>query len=562
MLLSLFIRNFGIIELLNMDLHKGLNVLTGETGAGKSIIIEALQLALGGRASSEQVRTGTEKAMVQATFNVNSLPSLNPLLEKQGIEASGDGILFLSREIARSGKNICRINGQVVSLGFYKNVGRYLADLHVQHEQNSLLDQERQRKLLDRFGGKEVLKHLKEVQSVFNQWKSARLHFEKISKTAEERARRLETLRYEIEEISSANLKPGEEEELFAEKRILANAEKICQWATEAYALLYDSGGSQAAATDLLARAAAVVKNLISLDERAGSIQVALENALYQVEDAARELSSYRDRAEYSPGRLEPVEERLDRIKRLKKKYGNSISDVLDYLDSASKEMHYLENLEEKLEDAEKHLADLEAAYNQAAAKLSAARRKAAKQLEEAAIRELSSLELGRTVFRLGFFELTNPSESGMERIDFLISPNPGEPLKPLAKIASGGELSRIMLALKVLLAKADEIPVLVFDEVDTGIGGRALHAVAKKLSRLGEHRQVICVTHSAQVASHARTHHRIIKEFEGERTITRVELLDSAERLEELARMLGGKDITEITRQHAGQMLRAAEKH
>ncbi|HPZ42505.1 MAG TPA: DNA repair protein RecN [Bacillota bacterium] len=562
MLLSLFIRNFGIIELLNMDLDRGLNVLTGETGAGKSIIIEALQLALGGRASSEQIRSGTEKAMVQATFSVDSLPSLNTLLEKQGIEASGDGILLLSREIARSGKNICRINGQVVTLGFYKNVGRYLADLHVQHEQNSLLDQERQRKLLDRFGGKEMQKHLEEVQSVFNKWKSARLRFEKISKTAKERARRQETLRYEIGEISSANLKPGEEEELLAEKSMLANAEKICQLATEAYALLYDSGGGQAAATDLLARAIAAVRNLSSLDERTGSILATLENALYQVEDAAREISSYRDRAEYNPARLEAVEERLDRIKRLKKKYGNSISDVLDYLDSAGKELQFLENLEEELEDAERQLADLEAAYSRAAAKLSAARRKAAKQLEEAMTRELSSLELGRMIFNLDFCELTKPSEYGLEQIDFLISPNPGEPLKPLAKIASGGELSRIMLALKVLLAEADDVPLLVFDEVDTGIGGRALHAVAKKLSLLGKHRQVICVTHSAQVASHARAHHRIIKEFDGERTITRVELLDPAERLEELSRMLGGKDITDITRQHASQLLRSAAKH
>ena len=430
----------------------------------------------------------------------------------------------------------------------------------MQHEQNSLLDQERQRKLLDRFGGKEVLKHLKEVQSVFNQWKSARLHFEKISKTAEERARRLETLRYEIEEISSANLKPGEEEELFAEKRILANAEKICQWATEAYALLYDSGGSQAAATDLLARAAAVVKNLISLDERAGSIQVALENALYQVEDAARELSSYRDRAEYNPGRLEPVEERLDRIKRLKKKYGNSISDVLDYLDSASKEMHYLENLEESW----KMPKSIWLIWKLPTTRLRQTKRCQTKGSKTTGRGSDPGIELPRTwpdCVQTGFFELTNPSESGMERIDFLISQTPGNPSNHWLKLPRGRTLKNYA-GTESILAKADEIPVLVFDEVDTGIGGRALHAVAKKLSRLGEHRQVICVTHSAQVASHARTHHRIIKEFEGERTITRVELLDSAERLEELARMLGGKDITEITRQHAGQMLRAAEKH
>jgi DNA repair protein RecN (Recombination protein N) len=562
MLLSLFIRNFGIIELLNMDLHRGLNVLTGETGAGKSIIVEALQLVLGGRASADLVRTGAKKAMVQATFAVSGLPSLTPLLEEQGIDEPGDGILFISREIARSGKNICRINGQVVTLGFYKSIGRNLADLHVQNEQNSLLDQDRHRELLDRFGGKEVLEPLKKVRSIFNKWKEARLHFEKISGDAGERARRLDLLRYEIEEIRCENLRQGEEEELTAEKRVLANSERICQLTTEAYALLYEGVGGQISATDLLAKASTLIKNLTALDERTESMLGSLQNALYLVEDAAREIFNYRDRAEYSPNRLDAVEERLERIERLKKRFGNSISEVLEYLDSASKELHTLENVEEKLEEAKIQLVDLEAAYNQATAKLRAARKDAAKQLEEAMSRELGSLEMGRIEFRLGIFELAAPSPSGTERIDFMISPNPGEPLKPLVKIASGGELSRIMLALKVLLAEADEIPVLVFDEVDSGIGGRALQAVAEKISRLGKRRQIICVTHSAQVACYAGAHHRISKKFEGGRTITQVELLDSLERLEELARMLGGKDITEITRQHAGQMLRFAAKH
>ena len=560
MLLSLFIRNFGIIELLTMDLHKGLNVLTGETGAGKSIIIEALQLALGGRASSDYIRTGAEKALVQATFI--RLPSLDSLLKEQGIDATEDGILFLSREVARSGKNICRINGQVVSLGFYRGIGRNLADLHVQHEQNSLLDQERQLELLDRFGGKEVLEHLEEVRSIFKKWDSARLNFKKISGSAAERARRLDTLRYQIEEINFANLKPGEEEELLAEKTMLANAERISELAAKAYTLLYDGCDGRTAARDLLAEAANTLKSLAQLDKRTESIHAALQNALYLIEDIAREISSCRDGAEYSPNRLNAVEERLEMIKRLKKKYGNSISEVQEFFYSAGQELAHLENLEDKLEDSEKQLSDLADAYNRAALKLGAARKLAGVQLEKDMTGELGFLELGRLEFRLGFFELANPSASGREQIDFLISPNPGEPLKPLAKIASGGELSRIMLALKVLLAKADEIPVLVFDEVDTGIGGRALQAVAEKLSRLGEHRQVICVTHSAQVASHARAHHRIIKDFEGERTITRIELLDDTERLEELARMLGGKDITQITLQHARQMMHSATKY
>ncbi|MDK2889328.1 MAG: repair protein RecN [Thermoanaerobacter sp.] len=558
MLLNLFIRNFGIIDLLKMDFQTGFNVLTGETGAGKSIIIDALQIALGGRAYTELIRAGAEKAVVQATFDLSGMPSLISHLEEQGIEAPEDEILVLSREIARSGKNICRLNGQVVPLGFYRNIGRSLADLHVQHEQNSLLDQEKHRHLLDRFGGPKVLDALKEVNSLFYRWKEARLNFEKLCTDAGERAGRMDLLRYQVAEIERACLRPGEDEELDAEKRVLANAEKISLLAARAYSLLYEGGG-QASAVDLLAGAAESLRSLVALDQRPENILASLESALYQVEDAARELACYRDGVEYSPSRLEAVEERLEQIKRLKKKYGDTIADILKYLDSARDELAALENVEELSETAGRELQELEEAYTRAAGLLRAARREAARTLEEAVARELASLEMGRVEFRVAFSDVEGPAQGGAEQVHFLISPNPGEPLKPLAKIASGGELTRIMLALKVLLAGADEIPVLVFDEADTGIGGRALQAVAEKMAQLGDRHQVICVTHSPQVACYASAHHRIVKEFNGERTVTRVELLDPQERLEELARMLGGKEVTDITRRHAGQMLRMA---
>jgi DNA repair protein RecN (Recombination protein N) len=312
---------------------------------------------------------------------------------------------------------------------------------------------------------------------------------------------------------------------------------------------------------DLLARVAEISKILAGLDQRTNAFLSPLESALFQLEDAARELACYRDGVEYSPQRLETVEERLELVKRLKKKYGETIADVLHYLDSAQNELAVLENAEELLEAAKSELAELEACYRKAASILSEARREAAKLLEEAVAGELQSLEMGRVVFKVAFSGIEEPAPEGAERVNFLIAPNPGEPLKPLAKIASGGELTRIMLAIKTLLAGVDEIPVLVFDEADTGIGGRALQAVAEKMAQLGERRQVICVTHSAQVACHARAHHRIVKEFKGERTVTRVELLDPQERLEELARMLGGREVTDITRRHAAQMLRTALK-
>lgn len=561
MLLNIFIKNFGIIDLLKMDFQTGFNVLTGETGAGKSIIIEALLIALGGRVSIEQIRTGAEKALVQVTFDMSGIAALTPLLEEYGVDLPEDDILILSRELARSGKNICRINGQVVSLVFLRSIGSRLADLHVQHEHHSLLDQEKHRQLLDRFGGPEALNRLKEVHSIYFRWKEARLHFDKLSGDAGERVRRVDTLRYQVEEIQQAGLRPGEDEELGVEKRILSNAEKISFLATQAYSSLYEGGNGQASAIDLLARSADSMRNLIALDQRPESILTSLEGALYQVEDAARELAGYRDNVEYSPQRLEAVEERLEQIKRLKKKYGETIPEVLEYLDSVQSELDVLENVEELLGTAGRDLEELEAAYNHAAGLLGITRREAAKTLEEAVARELLSLEMGRVEFRVAFSNIEGPSEGGAERVDFLISPNPGEPLKPLAKIASGGELTRIMLALKSLLAGVDEIPVLVFDEADTGTGGRALQAVAEKMSQLGSHHQVICVTHAAQVACHALAHHRIAKEFDGERTVTRVELLGPQERLEELSRMLGGKEVTDITRRHAGQMLQLANK-
>ncbi len=562
MLQSIYIRNFGIINLVKMEFKTGFNVFTGETGAGKSIIIDALQVALGGRAYCSQIRTGAEKAIIRVAFYINGMSSIVLLLEEYGLEAPEDDVLVLAREIVHSGRNTCRINGQVVPLGFYRNIGRSLADLHLQHEQTSLLDQERHRQLLDRFGGQKVSDALQKVSSIFLRWKEAHLKFEKLCSEAKERAERVDLLRYQVEEIGHAGLQPGEDEELSSEKNMLANTEKICEWAAQAYCLVYEGHIGQGSAVDLLAKAVDALKDLIALDRRPENILTVLESALYQVEDAARELACYRDGVEYSPQRLEAVDERLEQIRRIKKKYGKTIPDVLKYLDTAQNELAVLENVEEMVEEAGGELQNLEAAYDRAAGVLSAARKEAARALEEAVAKELLSLEMGRVKFRVAFSDIGGPSQHGAERVDFLISPNPGEPLKPLAKIASGGELTRIMLALKVLLAGVDEVPVLVFDETDTGIGGRALQAVAEKMAHLSEHHQVICVTHSAQVACYAKAHHKITKEFDGERTVTRVELLDSKERLEELARMLGGKDVTDITRRHAGELLQLALKN
>jgi len=559
MLLNIFIKDYGIIDQLDIEFQAGFNILTGETGAGKSIIIDALQVALGGRASVERIRSGSEKALLQIAFDTGGVPALMTLLEEQGLDIPEDAVLVMAREISHSGKNICRINGQVVTLSIYRKIGGNLADLHLQMEHNSTLAHERQRQLLDCYGGNQVISALETVNLLYSQWKETRVKYGSLILDAAERTRRVDTLRYQIADIEQACLRPGEDEELEAEKKVLVNAERISLLASQAHALLYDGRAEQASALDLLAQAVDSLKSLVSMDQRVEIMFVSLENAVYQLEDVAMGMALYRDGIENDPRRLEVIEQRLEQIRKQKRLYGETIPGVLKYLVTAKSELDRLENTEVALEDTNRLLEELEASYWRSCKVLSVARREAAAVLEKEVARELLSLEMGNVIFKIGFLNLESPALGGSEQVDFLISPNPGEPLKPLAKIASGGELTRIMLALKSLLAGMDEIPVLVFDEADTGIGGRALQAVAEKMSQLGRRHQVICVTHSAHVACRASAHHHVVKEFEGGRTVTKVELLDPRERLEELARMLGGKDVSDIARRHAGQMLDSA---
>lgn len=562
MLLNLYIKNFGLIDLMIVDLQNGLNIITGETGAGKSIIIEALQVALGGRAAAgEQVRTGSDRMWIQATFDINNNNNVILKLEEQGIEIPEDRILILTREINRSGKNICRLNGQTVTLSYYRGIGRNLVDSHVQYEQHSLLDQTRHRELLDRFGGAFVIDTLKEVNNLYSMCKETFNTFENLNRNDEERAKRTDLLRYEIKEIEQVDPKPGEDEELASEKKVLVNAEKICLLAAESYSLIYEGTHGQVPVTDLLSKAMDLLKNLALLDEHMGYLYQSLESVFYQVEDTARELAVLKNRVERNPQRLEAVEERLELLNNLKNKYAPTIPEILDYLVQARDELEMLESKKELAATSAKELKKIEQSYIKTAEILSSRRLQAAKKLKEEVSRELVDLEMGRVKFQVVFTKVDGLYPGGAEHVEFLISPNPGEPLKPLAKIASGGELSRIMLALKALLAEVDDIPVIIFDEVDAGIGGRALHAVAEKLAKISEHHQIICVTHAAQIASFASVHYRVSKVFDGERTVTKVDKLALPDRVDELARMLGGKDVTDISRRHARQMLSSASK-
>ncbi|GAB6182129.1 DNA repair protein RecN [Desulfotomaculum defluvii] len=562
MLQSLYIKSFALIDDVEVNFDRGLNVITGETGAGKSMLIDALQVALGSRASVDFIRAGRDKATVQATFDISEIPWLKQKLEDVGIDYEEDNLLILARELSRSGKNACRVNGRIINLGVYREVGSGLIDMLGQHEQQSLLNQEKHRWLLDRLGGQDVLNQLHKVSELYKQWRQATAQANELETSAREIARRLDMLTFQTKEIEKANLVEDEEEELIAERRLLVNAERILRLSGEIYDYLYGGESVVTPAVDTVGKAAASLKELVEIDNGIASLQENLDAALYQLEDVSREISSYRDQLEFNPERLDDIENRLSLIKQLKYKYGSSIKEIIEFKEAALTEINQLSNSTKHAEELKGTIKELEQQWHRYTKELTKLRREAAKRLEDQVAQELKHLEMAGLDFRVGMEKQTGIRAQGVEEVEFLIAPNPGEPLRPLQKIASGGELSRIMLALKVLLSGVDEVPTLIFDEIDTGVGGKALQAIGEKLALIGENRQVICVTHGAQVACFADTHYLISKSVVNGHTKTSVERLDQAGRVEEISRMLAGREITDIVKDHASQMLKMSASY
>ncbi|KKM11769.1 hypothetical protein SY88_07065 [Clostridiales bacterium PH28_bin88] len=559
MLQELFIENFALVEQVRLSLAPGLNVLTGETGAGKSIIVDAMAVLLGGRASQEFIRTGQDRALVEGYFSPPQPAGLEEALLALGISREEDGGLLLSREISRSGRNACRVNGRVVTLSVYQEVGRFLVDLHGQHDHQSLLSSSRQLELLDYFGGKAVAGLREEVAAAYRQARDLTAELSALLGDAREKARQRDLLRYQLEEIDRARLTPGEEEELASQRAILAGAEKLSEGVTRAYGLLFGGEQRGLSAYDLLSSAVVAVKDVAGIDPALEGLLSGVESALYQVEEAALELRRYADRIEFNPQRLSELEARLDTIKRLTRKYGETVAEVLIYREQVAATLEGIEGSQERAAHLEKLRQQAEEKYVRAAARLTQSRREIADKLAASISKSLAELEMPRTCFEVQFLPRTELNIHGAEDVEFCFSPNPGEPLKSLAKIASGGELSRVMLAIKSILAEVDRIPTLIFDEIDAGIGGRTAQSVAQKLARLARYRQVICVTHLAQIASCADQHFSITKEVVDDRTQTHVCVLQSEERVEELVRMLSGEG-SALAREHAREMLKAAE--
>jgi DNA repair protein RecN (Recombination protein N) len=543
MLVELRINDFGLMENVHLVLERGLTVFTGETGAGKSMLVDALGLLLGGRASSEFIRHGKDKASVEGVFS--HLPStIVNFLNEEGYPLEDD-MLFLYREINDSGRNLCRVQGRTVPLSLYRTFCEGLIDIHGQMEHQSLLVTETHRELLDSFGGEEHLKLLARVREAAVNYRNVLARERELLRSERDRERREEILRYQIEEIEKIAPVAGEDSALEKEKKFLQNAEKIVNLVNETYEALYDSSDklSGMSAFDQIGAATRNMEELSHLDPESDLLNKELEGIYYNLEDYIEKLRSYRERLEFQPGRLDEIESRLVELHKLKK-YAYDLDAVLQKKLQMEEELDEISHLQEEKENVKREKKDALTAYNNLAEELSLMRGIQAERIEKNLAVEMQDLGLADARVEIIFTPVTEPSPDGAEQIEFNFSANIGEPPKPLAKVASGGEMARLMLAFKSLLSKIETVDTFVFDEVDSGVGGRTVNKVAEKLEKIAATKQVLCITHSAPVAAFAQTHFGINKEIVGERTLTQVQLLSEEERIQELARMLGGESM------------------
>ena len=547
MLSVLRIENIAVIEQADITFDRGFNVLTGETGAGKSIVIDAISAILGERAYRDMIRTGTSRASVRAVFT--EVPELPWFREN---EVSWEDEVLIQREIYQDGKNVCRVNGSPVSVSLLRKLGLQLINIHGQRDSQQLFDEGYHLHYLDAFAGDERL--LETYGQAFEAVCAIRKDIQRLTMDEGEKLRRMESLKFQIDEISRANLKPGEDEALESRRKLLQNAEKLSGGLDAAVAALYGDEDSDGAAA-LLAEAERALGKLSRFDPSLETLHTRVSDLMYQVQDVAEELRDKRADFDYSGEELESIESRLDVIHRLRRKYGVTCQDILDYLAKAQKELDEIAFADDELLRLKDKLKKAEAEAWAAAKELRQARQDSARQLSERILEELRQLDMPRVQFQCAFTE-TELTPSGADAVAFYMSANVGEALKPMNKVASGGELARIMLALKNVLAQQDQVPTLIFDEVDTGVSGRAAQKVARKLQSVARHKQVLCVTHLPQMAALADTHLLIAKEQRGGRTYTTVTPLDLEGRKRELARIIGGEKITETTLKSAEEML------
>ncbi|AYW48184.1 DNA repair protein RecN [Tetragenococcus osmophilus] len=557
MLLELSIENFAIIEDLHLTFHKGMTALTGETGAGKSIIIDAMGLLAGGRGSIDYIRQGKQKCVLEGLFELPKSISFSTLLEELGIEQQ-DELLIVQRDITSSGKSVCRVNGRMVTLGNLKRIGSYLVDIQGQNEHQDLLQPERHLQMVDNFGSQDFKEQLANFKEKYNEFRELEKRVRDIQENEQSYIQRIDMLKFQKQEIEEADLQINEEEKLVEERDKLVNFQKI----VDAFAKSHEALASETEnSLDGIGIVAQELQEVAHLDKEYEQINENVQNAYYLLQDAAGEISDTLDQLELDEGRLEEVNARLEVIRQLKRKYGDSIETVLNYYEEISAELAQADDTGNHLEELQLKLDKQNNEIWKMAENIHAQRKKIARQLEKDILQELADLYLENTQFEVHFSEEKHLNQTGFDKIEFYLTTNPGEPVKPLAKVASGGELSRILLALKSIFSRAQEKTSIVFDEVDTGVSGRVAQAIAEKISGIAYGSQVLCITHLPQVAAVGDYQYLINKEVQNGRTKTVVKEIDDTKRIQEIARMLSGAEITELTMENAKEMLTKAGK-
>lgn len=563
MILALSIKNIALIEEAEIKFEDGLNILTGETGAGKSIVIDSMMLLLGGRANKDIIRNGTQKATVEGIFLINSHRDLiHNILDEAGIEYEEDDTLIISRDITENGRNYCRVNGRIVPLSFLNKLGTYLVDILGQHEHQFLLDNSKHMSILDNFQDKDFFRIKNMIEDLLEKYNSLNNKLKEFNLDDKEKISRIDLLKYQINEIESANIMPGEEDDLIEKRNILMNSEKLFNYMNESYSLLYKGIGDNASIIDTLST---VLKNLdtsFRIDKKLEKLKDMVESVLYTLEDCSLQIRDYVENIDFNADNLNEIEKRLDLLNNLKRKYGRTIEEIIKYKEEKNDELLKLLNAEKEINKLNEKKEKIMAKIKELSDELHLKRRNVADFLEKKISTVLSELNMPNTIFKVDIRKKDVPNENGMDDVEFLISTNIGEPLKPLEKIASGGELSRIMLALKTILADFDGISTLIFDEVDTGISGKAAQAVAEKIALISRNHQVICVTHLPQITSMADAHYKITKEVNKDKTYIKIEKLNYEGKIKELSRIISGSIMTDTTYNHSKELIDLAQKY
>ncbi len=562
MISFLSIKDFALIDTLNADFEKGLNIITGETGAGKSIIIEAISLALGSRADTTFVRTGKEKSVIQLVLDCIN-PIIIKILQKNDISTNDENII-ITREIYASGKSICKINDTMVTVSLLNKICRKIVDIHGQYDHQSLLSPENHLSLIDLYNNAEISQVKETVKEFYNEYMELVNQLNDLLNTKEESERKKDFLMYEHQEISSASLNIGEDDELDQKLIILQNSEKIFNTLSASYELLYSDSH---AVLSRLGKISGHLKEISGYDQSLSEFETMISDHLFQLEDLSTEIRKYKDQIHFSSHELDEIQERLETINALKRKYGNSIEQILQYKEKIEKEINLIENSEDTISELKDRIKKIENKLKSQCESLTQIRKETANEIEKKINIELKELNFNHSEFNVNFNKKLNSygqpvfSSEGTDLVEFLISTNKGEPLKPLARIASGGEISRIMLAFKKIIGDFDEISTMIFDEIDIGISGSTASVVGKKLKEISENHQVICITHLPQIAAMGDCHFQINKHTDDQGTRTSLKKLDQNKVILEIARMLGGENISEAAVKNAEDMLKQAKK-